>query len=89
MSKSAIRSWIRRKHYKLEDIVLDYGETHKWVDRLTDHELFWKVFEVVPKKILCKLFGHYPTMDHCGMPDHDYCSDCEILMPGKAKQRAL
>lgn len=30
---------------------------------------------------VCKLFGHTPTVDHCGLPEHDYCSGCNKLTP--------
>ena len=32
----------------------------------------------------CWVLGHYPEMDQCGKPEHDYCLRCRKIMPGAA-----
>lgn len=39
-------------------------------------------------RFICKIYGHEPTQDQCGMPEHDYCTICEELTPGQAPRRA-
>ena len=34
--------------------------------------------------LICKHLGHVPVQDHCGRPEHDLCSRCQTLLPGKA-----
>lgn len=33
---------------------------------------------------LCAVFGHSPTRDQCGRPEHDFCLWCSKTMPGAA-----
>lgn len=40
-------------------------------------------------RVLCRLTGHIPTVDHCGMPEHDYCEGCQKLMPGMADRTGI
>lgn len=40
------------------------------------------------KVLMCRLFGHDPERDHCGMPEHDCCLWCQKLMPFQAPGRA-
>lgn len=36
----------------------------------------------------CRLgLGHAVVMDHCGLPEHDYCIGCHRLFPGQARER--
>lgn len=41
----------------------------------------WGVLDQIGK-VTCKVWGHDPTMDHCGMPAHDYCQVCMQRTPG-------
>lgn len=34
--------------------------------------------------LLCKIYGHEPTMDHCMKPSHDLCLWCRKPMPSQA-----
>jgi hypothetical protein len=38
------------------------------------------------KAAFCAQLGHKPTIDHCGLPEHDYCAYCLELTPGQAKR---
>lgn len=34
----------------------------------------------------CKLLGHVPIPDQCGIPDHDFCAWCQKSMPGMGQK---
>lgn len=44
-------------------------------------------FGVVVSRLACLIFGHEPTADHCGRPEHDHCLWCMRSMPGRAHHR--
>jgi hypothetical protein len=35
---------------------------------------------------LCRLLGHLPVLDHCGLPEHDYCAGCGERTPGQGRR---
>lgn len=47
-------------------------------------EWFQDHVETPLRKLLCDTYGHSPTADQCGRPEHDFCVTCETLMPGAA-----
>lgn len=40
------------------------------------------------RALICLAYGHWPTVDQCGLVEHDYCLVCGIRMPGQAEERA-
>lgn len=46
--------------------------------------LSWRARFAVEKSglwILCKIYGHEPERDQCGIPEHDFCGWCNRSMP--------
>lgn len=39
------------------------------------------------QKVLCRVLGHMPIADQCGIPAHDYCAWCNKSMPDQARER--
>lgn len=47
-------------------------------------EWVWNVQDAVEeavKTVLCLVFGHRPTRDVCGRPEHDHCVSCGKPLP--------
>lgn len=42
-------------------------------------------FDILVGRIRCLIRGHYPTLESCHKPEHDYCIWCWRLMPGQAR----
>lgn len=36
--------------------------------------------------VMCEQLGHVPTVDHCGLPEHDHCLWCQYPMPNRAER---
>lgn len=54
----------------------------------------WAVLQFVSDRmqdplvsLCCWFIGHQPEMDHCGIPEHDYCIYCQESTPGQAPRR--
>lgn len=59
----------------------------KWISMETWDKLdiFWEDKIRDPLfKLLCPVWGHAPEMDHCGLPEHDFCSGCGKATSGEA-----
>jgi hypothetical protein len=54
----------------------------KWEDRMYRWQEEYIQYGL--SKMICKIWGHQPVPDHCGMPKHDHCMGCGIRMPGQA-----
>ena len=65
-----------------EKLVAKGWLSEKWEDRLDD--LYEDRIRPVIAKILCRTWGHFVEMDHCGMSKHDYCVGCGKGVPGGA-----
>lgn len=39
------------------------------------------------KIAVCAIYGHVPTMDHCMIPEHDFCEVCNELTPNQAPRK--
>jgi hypothetical protein len=66
--------------------VADYLISETW-DELADNRRLWPYapdWGVLNKvgALSCRIWGHDSTIDHCGMPKHDYCQVCNVLTPG-------
>lgn len=63
----------------------------KLIDRAKQKELPkdkdplpWRIAFALEKSglwILCKIYGHEPERDQCGIPEHDFCGWCNRPMP--------
>jgi hypothetical protein len=64
-----------------------------WIDKVTDRVSDkWPkapdwIYAFNEKTYLCWLLGHYPGLDNCTKPEHDFCLFCHKLMPGQAEDR--
>ena len=41
----------------------------------------WNAAMNALRAVWCDVFGHSPTRDHCGLPEHDFCLMCGKGMP--------
>lgn len=57
----------------------------RWLieSRTYDKDWFPWWIDDVWQWILCQVFGHGPSPDHCGIPAHDYCVWCQKSMPNQ------
>lgn len=46
----------------------------------------WGVLDKIGR-LTCRVAGHDPTIDHCCMPEHDYCQVCRSRTPGAAPRK--
>jgi len=79
---SDFRQWLL---FRVEDGWCDLCEKHNWPDWA------WELSDYVVQpliKITCKIKGHEPVQDHCGIPAHDHCLWCGKSMPGQAARKA-
>ena len=56
------------------------------VDRLPDWVLDSRLFDISEPVLVragCRIAGHEPTRDQCGLPEHDFCLWCDTRMPGE------
>lgn len=37
------------------------------------------------RDLICLTYGHWPTVDQCGLPEHDYCLVCGIRISARAR----
>lgn len=74
------REWLRYRQFAWSDRVWDRWETRIPYWALSVLDLDWA------RPAIC-LLGHDVTMDHCMIPDHDYCPGCGKRFPGMAKER--
>lgn len=68
--------------FKLRRRIGDWNFDHRIglvADRIFGPDLYEKI-----QASICRDFGHEPTPDHCGIPDHDYCLWCLARTPGEA-----
>ena len=70
-------AWLCRVEDRYNDLTDKYPKLEK---EFVYTAIYW------PKRKVCLIIGHNPTMDHCGIPAHDYCSSCGKLMPNQAKR---
>jgi len=83
----SFRWWLYNIVARLGDwLTDDGGDIPKWKWDLWD-----SATDFVEKLngILCKLFGHHPTHDHCGMPEHMYCRWCRVGTPDLSTEKNI
>lgn len=61
-----------------------HQKIHFWLDSLP-YSLWW--VNVFGNWATCKILGHVPIADQCGIPNHDFCAYCMKSMPGKAETK--
>lgn len=92
----AKQPWYRRIVARLSHRIYTAND---WIyERITkdlpDTDWRSRVWERLPEsakgvhRLVCRVVGHSPTPDHCGMPAHDYCEWCEVRTPHQAPRRA-
>ena len=81
--------------YYLNEVNRGWWLDEPWTNRLLSTstqdklaDLLAKYFTEPAAKLICRIWGHVPTRDHCGLPAHDYCLGCNEPTPGQAQHRA-
>lgn len=71
---------IMRWFWLVPDRVLD---RFSWAHSRRSDKL-WEAFSFVEDQVaalLCRVYGHKPERDQCGIPEHDFCFYCKKRMP--------
>jgi hypothetical protein len=85
--------WARHAIYLIKGGWTDWRWFDRYYDRhpkpavwIMDHVGDWIELHVADKVAawLCRRYGHLPEVDHCGLPEHDFCTGCNALTPGMA-----
>lgn len=63
--------------YLISETWDDLADRHPWWPDAPEWGVLRRIFGLA-----CRVWGHDPTIDHCGMPAHDYCQACGVLTPG-------
>lgn len=61
------------------EVAVDERTRYRWEDRTAVPFAF-------AQRVVCRLLGHAPAADHCGIPDHDCCAFCGVSTPGQARR---
>lgn len=81
-------NWRYSVHNFLSDTMLE-PLYWRWIPRSVrrrgEHWHYY-VVEKPMTALFCKVAGHFPTVDHCGMAAHDLCLWCGKSMPGQAER---
>lgn len=77
-TRKTINTRLHRLYFFLWDKM--YDRIPEWVPAN-----WWDMVETVvedpAKWILCKIYGHSPEGDQCGIPAHDFCIWCNRSIP--------
>jgi len=65
--------------YLIDDGWDDLADKHRWWPYAPEWGVLRRVFGLT-----CRVWGHDPIANDCGMPKHDYCQVCGNLTPGAA-----
>ena len=66
------------------DAVLLANEVREAIENLPEESIDAAHAALSP--LLCKHAGHLAVPDNCGRPEHDYCSRCNVQLPGQAQR---
>jgi hypothetical protein len=75
--RAALGFWLQRVEERIDDWPIserfDYPSTRPFG---------------ATQRFLCRLFGHDPIRDQCGIPEHDFCVFCHASTPRQAASPA-
>lgn len=80
---SKVAWWLTEDQYDWVDSRWAARFSSRQIDLVTE-KIQRRFIEQPALWVLCKLFGHAPIMDHCGMPKHDHCAYCWKQLPNQA-----
>lgn len=83
--RKRLRYWLSKTQYDWldwRDEWLQRKLGSKVVDFITE-KVQYRFIEEPLSRLICCIYGHDPTIDHCGRPEHDYCACCQQLTPGQ------
>lgn len=81
MRKRRYSDFRQRLRFQVQENWFDLCEKRGWPDwvwDITDGPVDFII------RIVCKIKGHEPIPDNCGIPAHDYCAWCMKSTPGQA-----
>lgn len=78
---------VRRLHSFIIDGVLD-SRFGRWYDKKDPHwKWYERLIENLWNKVCCTVFGHFVVDDHCGIPEHRFCTWCTRRQPNATVAR--